>query len=72
MRLGTWCFSTYKNSDCKAGCVELAPHFIGPFKVSAVVADAKLAYKLELPSDLRIHPVFHVSALKAYTNFERR
>ena len=60
-----------KNFRLQSGlCRKLAPRFIGPFKVSAVVGAAKLAYKPELPSDLHIHPVFHVIVLKAYTNFE--
>lgn len=35
---------------------KLGPNFLGPFKVLAQVGE--VAYKLELPSTLRIHPVF--------------
>ena len=70
-QVGDLALLNIRNFRLQSGlCRKLAPRFIGPFKVSAVVGDAKLAYKLELPSDLRVHPVFHVSALKAYTNFE--
>ena len=37
--------------------------------VQKSVGKAKLAYRLELPANLRIHPVFHVGALKAYKYF---
>ena len=59
-----------KNFRLQSGlCRKLAPRFVGPFKGIEAVGSAKLAFKLELPKDLRIHPVFHVSALKAYKFF---
>ena len=42
----------------------LIRRFEGPFRVVKRVG--KLAYRLELPSHLEIHPVFHVSFLKPY------
>src|SRR5580700_976186 len=39
---------------------------MGPFKVLEVIGDGKLAYKLELPAPMRVHPVIHVSLLEPY------
>ena len=39
---------------------------LGPFKISKVVGESKLAYRLELPPHFKIHPVFHVSLLEPY------
>jgi hypothetical protein len=43
---------------------KLVPKFLGPFKVVAVLGPVN--YKLDLPSTLPIHPVFHVSLLKEW------
>ena len=40
------------------------PRFIGPSKIQAIIN--KLAFRLDLPSTLKLHPVFHISLLKAY------
>ena len=44
---------------------KLSMRYYGPYKIIQRVGT--VAYKLELPRDFRIHPVFHVSQLKAAT-----
>lgn len=48
---------------------KLSERYIGPFTVKRVVSP--LDYELELPPSLRIHPVFHVSKLRAFKDSER-
>lgn len=43
---------------------KLLPRWIGPFPV--VQRIGKVAYQLQLPSHLQLHPVFHVSKLKPF------
>lgn len=45
---------------------KLSDKYLGPFKVVTVLGEHKQAYKIELPRDYRIHPVFHVSLLEKY------
>ena len=39
---------------------------LGPFPIEAIVGESKIAYRLTLPHQMRIHPVFHVSLLEPY------
>ena len=49
-------------ADRKRPSKKLTADFAGPYKVLKVVSP--VAYLLDLPSSLKVHPVFHVSLLK--------
>ena len=52
-----------KHAVSNLGSTKLLPRFIGPFKVLERRGDA---YKLDIPSYLKLHPTFYVGRLKAY------
>jgi hypothetical protein len=60
LKLQPYAQSTLANRPCK----KLSYKFFGPFSIAAKVGT--LAYKLNLPEDSRVHPVFHVSQLKPF------
>jgi len=39
---------------------------LGPFRIREIVGESKLAFRLELPPQMRIHPVFHARLLEPY------
>ena len=43
---------------------KLTPRYIGPFKI--LKRAGQVSYKLELPTSLKIHNVFHEGLLKTY------
>jgi len=44
---------------------KLASQYLGPFKI--IEKRERMNYRLELPENLHLHPVFHISQLEPYT-----
>ena len=61
-KVGDLVFLNRKNIKTTRPSVKLDDKFFGPFKIIQQIND--VAFKLNLPKTLKIHPVFHVSLLK--------
>ncbi|XP_028236939.1 uncharacterized protein LOC114416264 [Glycine soja] len=55
---------THQRSDTGTHHPKLSKRYIGPFKILAKVGE--VAYRLDLPTEARIHPVFHFSLLRLH------
>ncbi len=54
-----WVWLSTKDLRLRLPCKKLSPRYVGPFKISR-----QISFHLELPSNYRISPTFHVSLLK--------
>ncbi len=57
------CLSTRDIRMCLS-CKKLSPRYVGPFTITKQIN--LVTYQLQLPTQYKIHPSFHVSLLKPY------
>lgn len=63
-KVGDKVWLSTKNLKQKIPSPKLGQKFIGPFKIISQIN--QVAFCLELPTSMKIHPVFHVSLLKPF------
>lgn len=61
-RVGQNVWLSTKNTSLRTESKKLSPEFIGPFKVQAIINPVTIC--LNLPRQLKVHNVFHVSQVK--------
>ncbi|XP_073298458.1 uncharacterized protein [Primulina huaijiensis] len=70
--VGRYCYIRFQphkqTSLARHRYTKLSKRYYGPFKIIKRVG--VVAYKLELPPTVKIHPIFHISVLKACPNPE--
>ena len=59
-----WVMLNAKNLKFKHGINKLSPKAVGPFLVVKEIN--KVAFKLKLPNNWKVHPVFHCSLLRPF------
>jgi hypothetical protein len=61
-----WVLLSTKNLRQRRPSRKFANKYEGPFQIEEVVGDHGLAYRLRLPSRLRMHPTFPITSLETY------
>ena len=55
-----------RNIKTKRPSQKLDAKRLGPFTIEEIIGESRLAYRLALPPQMHIHPVFHISLLEPY------
>ncbi|XP_044717345.1 chromo (CHRromatin organization MOdifier) domain-containing protein [Hirsutella rhossiliensis] len=63
---GDWVLISTKNLPLRRPTKKLTDKYVGPYQIDQVVGGHKLAYRLRLPSTVKIHNVLPVSSLELY------
>ena len=61
-----WVLISTKNLKLKRPSRKLAEKFVGPYQIIAKVGTTNNAYRLRLPSSMRIHNVFNIASLEPF------
>ncbi|KAL0152021.1 hypothetical protein M9458_052666 [Cirrhinus mrigala] len=59
---GQWVWLSTRDLRLRLPCRKLSPRYVGPFKITRQITP--VSFRLDLPSEYRISPTFHVSLLK--------
>ncbi len=59
---GQWVWLSTRDLRLRLPCRRLSPRYVGPFNISRQITP--VSFNLELPSNYRISPTFHVKLLK--------
>jgi hypothetical protein len=65
-KVGDMVWLSRKNISTTRPSRKLDYRRLGPYRISKCVGESKLAFRLELPPSMRIHPVFHGALLSPY------
>jgi transposase InsO family protein len=64
--VGDWVLISTKHLQLRRPSRKLAEKYAGPYQIESIVGNSNIAYKLRLPTSVRIHPVFNVTNLEEY------
>src|SRR6202048_4195452 len=65
-RVGDLVWLSRKHIKTSRPSLKLNAKRLSPFRILEVVGEAQSAYKLELPPQMKVHSVFHISLLISY------